>query len=342
MRTTTRILSDIFSLLGERLSGFGETPESVVVIEKACEKNPWFTTGDITEAVHAIRDEMLRAELIEPWLNKYKPDAAAKKVGVIMAGNIPLVGFFDMMCVLASGHACYVKPSSKDTALMVYVISLLKEIWSDIETNVPLYYYNDQPIDAVIATGSDNSNRYFKSMFGDIPSVLRGSRYSAAILTGNETKAQLDGLAKDIFMYSGLGCRNVCKLFVPLGYDLSKLVDQLSDYKNINPKYLNNLKQRIAVLAMNDENIYRGGHFILREDDGFPVAISEITYARYASIHSAIKWLKSNDSKIQCVVCDTENIEELPPRAISFGRSQYPGLSDYPDDIDIMDFLSSL
>lgn len=327
-----------FSILGEKFSGFGNGPGDKGIIEKACGENPWFTPGEIMFAMDAIYKEMLQQDKLEQWLANYSPAAGPKKVGVIMAGNIPLAGFFDMMCVLVSGHSCYVKPSSKDRVLTDYVFTALKNIAPEI----PLHYYSGQHIGAVIASGSDNTNRYFKKMFGGMPSVLRGTRFSAGILTGEETDMQLNSLARDIFMYSGLGCRSVCKLFLPEGYDTERLADSLAGYKDINPKYLNNLRQRLAVLRMNGNEVIQGPHFVLREDSGFPIAISEITFSRYSGIPEVLQWLEDNDGKIQCVVCDTEKLTDLPRRAVRFGRSQYPGLADYPDDVDIMAFLSGL
>lgn len=329
---------EVFSLLGEKLSGFGQDAESAGTIRKACEDNPWFTPESISYSMEAIRREMLSYDKLKEWSDSYSFAGSPKKIGVIMAGNIPLVGFFDMMCVLVSGHSCYIKPSSKDKALTEFIRSTLKEI----DPGISLHHYKSQEIDAVIATGSNNTNRYFRSTFGDTPSVLRGNRYSAGILTGRETDSELDGLANDIFMYSGLGCRNVCRLFLPNGYDIDRLVKHLSAYKNINPKFINNLRQRLAVLKMQGESIIEGPHFVLWENAGLPAAISEITYSYYPDISNILEWLKDNDRVIQCVVCDTGRLEQLPQRAVPFGKAQSPGLTDYPDDIDIMKFLSEL
>lgn len=331
-------LIDIFSMLGEKLSGFGNNPETGDVIKKASAVNPWFTTEGIISSMNAVREKMLERNLLAQWLENYGPIAAPKNIGIVMAGNIPLVGFFDMLCVLTSGHACYIKPSSKDAVLMNYITGTLK----NIEPELPLFLYEGQAIDAVIATGSDNTNRYFKSMFGNIPSILHNNRSSAGILTGKETGTQLTGLANDIFMYSGLGCRNVSRIFVPEGYCFENLMKYLSAYKGINQKYLNNFRQRLAVLRMSGNDFIAGPHFILKEGADFPSAISEIVYSYYTDISEAVRWTHENERRVQCVACDASVPDALPPRAIPLGTAQSPGLTDYPDDIDTMAFLSAL
>ena len=182
---------DIFSVLGHRLAAFGKTPDTVEVVRRAAVENPWFLPQEIIRAVKAIRCEMLERQRLEAWAGAYPPVRTPKRVLVVMAGNIPLVGFFDPLCVLASGHACRVKPSSKDTVLIGYVVDLLRTI--DPAIPLRMAEQGERP-DAVIATGSDNANRYFRMLFGGIPSLLRGSRQSVAVLSGRETAAELSGL----------------------------------------------------------------------------------------------------------------------------------------------------
>ena len=208
----------LFSRLGCRLRGFGDDARTREVIGRACRENGWFTPADICRAVAAVADGMLRRDALAEWLAPYPvPVAEPRRVLVVMAGNIPLVGFFDMLCVLAAGHRCLVKPSAKDTVLMEYVIGLLR----GIDPQVPVEFYDGSTSpDAVIATGSDNANRYFRAQYAGIPALLRGNRQSVAVLGGRETPAQLTALADDIWAYSGLGCRSVSLLFLPEGYDL--------------------------------------------------------------------------------------------------------------------------
>jgi acyl-CoA reductase-like NAD-dependent aldehyde dehydrogenase len=253
-----------------------------------------------------------------------------------MAGNIPLVGFFDMLCVVCAGQECLIKPSSKDSILMRYVVGLLHDISTEI--SVRELGEGEMP-DAVIATGSDNTNRYFRSMYGNIPALLRGNRASAAILDGRESADELRGLASDIFSYSGLGCRNVSHLLVPEDYDVDTLAAILSDWHtDVNPKYVNNFRQRAALLEMEGDKFIRGRFFILRDDDDFPASISEITYHRYKTSDEAVKWLSANSYGLQCVVGHART--DYP--VIGFGEAQRPGLNDYADNVDTMSFLSAL
>ncbi len=318
--------------LGCELARFGKTPDSEAVIARAVARNGWFDRAGIEQAVEAVRSRMLDRAELEQWLAAYPalPAARSKNVGVIMAGNIPLVGFFDMLCVLAAGHTCYYKPSSKDTALVDYVVSLLRE--------APVYKYTGQPLDAVIATGSDNTRRRFRDMYRGIPALLRGSRASAAVLTGGEGDAETEGLARDIFSYCGLGCRNVSHLLLPRGYDLSGIAAALGRHHTPGAKYLSNFRQRAAVLRMQGAEFLEGAFFLLREDEDFPAAISEITYQFYDLTEEVSFWLAAHDGEIQCVV--GHGLDH--PRAVEFGRSQYPALTDYPDGVDVMEFLSGV
>lgn len=322
--------------LGDELAGFGHTPETEAVIACAVTRNRWFDRRGIMRAVEAVRTQMLDRVKLDGWLAAYPalPAARPKNVGVIMAGNIPLVGFFDMLCVLAAGHACYWKPSSKDHPLMYCIAGLLQHI----RPGIPIYMYIGQPLDAVIATGSDNTRRHFRDRYRGIPALLRGSRASAAMLTGDETRTEIDALARDIFSYCGLGCRNVSHLLLPRGCDLGELAGGLGRHALPDNKYRNNFRQRSAVLRMQGAEFADGIFFMLREDDGFPAAISEITYQFYDRPEEALGWLAAHDSEIQCVV--GRNVPH--PRAVGFGESQSPRLTDYPDGVDVMAFLSGI
>ena len=234
---------DLFSELGARLCGFGADDVTQAVMEAACRANGWFTPADVRRAVGAIARDMLSREKLEAWLGNYPavPVAVPRRVLVVMAGNIPLVGFFDLLCTVVSGHRCLLKPSAKDTVLMEYVVGQLR----DIDASVPVEFYDGvSPVDAVIATGSDNANRYFRAQYAGIPALLRGNRQSVAVLGGRETPAQLTALADDIWAYSGLGCRSVSLLFLPEGYDLQLRMPE------VNVKYRNSYRQQKALLTM--------------------------------------------------------------------------------------------
>lgn len=320
---------EIFSQLGARLASFGEDDDSRRAIGAACRENGWFTPDDIIYSIGAIRDEMLDRTKLETWLSRY--DLASGRhadVAVIMAGNIPLVGFFDLMCVVAAGDRALVKPSNKDKVLMHYMIEVLRKI----EPDIPISDYGHQRVDAVIATGSDNANRYFKSEYAGIPSLLRGNRHSVAVLSGKESPADIEGLKSDIFRYSGLGCRNVSLIFMPQGYSL-----RLPEVE-VSGKYRNNYLQNRAVMTMTGRRFTDHGSCITVESDEFPTALSQINIVRYGDLSEVTEWLKLHDNELQCVVTDVVDHS----RRTGFGMAQRPGLDDCPDDKDVMSFLLSI
>lgn len=333
--------------LGRRLASFGRDAESQRVIETAIAENVWFTRPQILRAVEAVRTEMLDGGRLERWLARYPslPVSSPREVLVVTAGNIPLVGFFDLLCVLCSGHRCTVKPSGKDRALTEYVISVMLEI----DPDAPVRLFSGERPDAVIATGSDNAVRHFRSLYGALPLLLRGSRSSVALLAGDETDVRLAALADDIYSYSGLGCRNVSSVLLPRRFPLDRLAAALSSVTGLTAGALNNCRQRRAVLAMDGARYVDLGHSLLVEERGFPAAISQINYSYYDSESEAASYLADNDERIQCVACDRPEAflrcrPDCPPllRAVPFGTVQQPSLDDYPDAVDTMEWLAAL
>lgn len=324
---------ELFTELGARLQGFGTDAASQRVIAEAHAANGWFLPGEIVRAVRTIGDEMLRRDRLEAWLAAYpalRQPHDARNVLVVMAGNIPLVGFFDLLCVVAAGHRCLAKPSTKDHVLMEYVLAQLHTI--DPAAPVELYD-GSQPVEAVIATGSDNANRYFRSRYAGIPSLLRGNRQSVAVLSGRETEAQLRGLADDIWAYSGLGCRSVSLLFLPRDATEPRL-----QMPPVNDKYKNNYIQQKALLEMQRKPFVDLGASLLIEERSFPNALSRIHCARYDSLDEVRDWLSEHDDQLQCVV--SECLDHS--RRVDFGRAQSPALTDYPDDRDVLVWLATL
>ena len=325
---------EIFSELGARLAGFGSDEVSRSVVARAVAENEWFSVGDIRYAVEAVRREMLDAEKIERWLSRYPSvdSHEPKRVAIIMAGNIPLVGFFDLMCVLASGNIPCVKPSSKDRALEAYVEKLLCEIEPALRIEK---YEEGAEYDAVIATGGESANLYFRTTFADVPCLLRGSRHSVAVLSGKESKSEISALADDIFTYSGLGCRNVSLVFVPKGYKLAPKVPKMCR------AYHNNYLQCRALLTMQGEKFDDLGEAVVVKQSKaeFPHFLSQVNVVEYTDLESVKEWLIANDEALQCVV---SRIEGLHSRCVSFGRAQHPTLFDYADERDTMQFLFSL
>ena len=313
---------DIFSALGERLTHFGGDDASNRIIDEAVAANGWFTRADILRAVEAIRTEMLDREKLTNWLCNYAKAIEPKRVAVIMAGNIPLVGFFDLLCVVAAGHECHVKPSSKDSVLMRYVVEQLR----DIEPNIAIYDYSaDAAYDMAIATGGDDANAYFREHFAGTRTLLRGSRHSVAVLNGNESAEELQALHNDITAYSGLGWRSVSMLFVPRGY--------VPDFKRgeaVNAKLRRNIQAMRATLTIEGAEFWDAGAFIMRRGEDFAQSLAVVTLREYLDIEEGKKWIEENTEHIQCVVSRTD---------IPFGRAQYPALMDYADGVDTMRFL---
>ena len=313
---------DIFSALGERLTHFGGDDASNRIIDEAIATNGWFTRADILRAVEAIRTEMLDREKLAAWFSHYTKAVEPKRVAVIMAGNIPLVGFFDLLCVVAAGHECHVKPSSKDSVLMRYVVEQLR----DIEPSIAICDYSaDAAYDMAIATGGDDANAYFREHFAGTRTLLRGSRHSVAVLNGNESAEELNLLYNDITAYSGLGCSSVSMLFVPRGY--------VPDFKRgeaENVKLRRNIQAMRAMLTIEGAEFWDAGAFIMRRGEDFAQSLAVVTLREYSDIEEVKKWIEENTEHIQCVVSRSD---------IPFGRAQYPELTDYADGVDTMRFL---
>lgn len=314
---------EIFTELSARLQSI---PQSA--IDRAQQQNSWFC--QIRTAIDAICEQMLDADKIREWLSGYSiPAHTPKKVAIIMAGNIPAVGFADLLYVIASGNTAVIKYSSKDRVLMEYIIGQL----TDIEPELNIEQYNGQKVDAVIATGSDSAALHFRAMFGDIPALIRGSRHSVAVLTGNESETDIDNLSKDIFTYSGLGCRNVSLIFAPEALSFSLTVPQMPE------GYNNNYRHARALLTLQGKNFTDcGGAITVEGKANFSRFISCINICRYNDISEVEDWLKQNDSRLQCVV----SAEKIHSRSVPFGMAQHPNLNDYADEVDVMNFLLNI
>ena len=298
--------------------------------------NEWFTEADIRYAVDAVRREMLDEKRVEKWLSLYpslsKRSGEKKRVAVIMAGNIPLVGLFDVLCVVASGNIPCVKPSSKDSVLYTFVEQLLLNIEPSLKIE---QYTTDGEYDAVIATGGDSANLYFRTAFEGVPSLLRGSRHSVAVLSGGENDGDMKALSEDMFLHSGLGCRNVSLVFVPKGFKPQFEVRKMCR------AYHNNYLQCRALLTMRGAEFEDLGEAILvySQEAEFPRFLSQINVVEYDSLEEVQSWLKANDEALQCVVTA---IGGLHSRQVPVGKAQRPSLTDYADERDVMKFLCEL
>lgn len=303
--------------------------------QKAYEKNKWFTPEFINYSFENISHHYLAEDKLKNWIQHYHIDDNIKpqKIGVVMAGNIPLVGFHDFLSVFITGHHQLIKLSDKDDVLLPFLIDKLKH-WNVKVASVVTTSEVLKDCDAYIATGSNNSARYFHHYFGKYPSVIRNNKTSVALLKGDETEEQLASLAEDVYTYFGLGCRNVTKLFVPEDYNFELLLKAFKKYNYFSDitKYRNNYDYNLALLIMNNKYYMANESIILSENENIFSPVSVLHYSYYKNEKEIFEQLK-NDENIQCVVAK---------KAVPFGKSQEPGLFDYADGIDTMEFLLSL
>ncbi|OOG77246.1 acyl-CoA reductase [Algoriphagus sp. A40] len=333
----------------ERINGFSklglliinlDIEEKESLFRRANNQNSWFTEVSMESALSGL-SLLLEKENIEKWLSEYSiPESTSpKKVGILMAGNIPGVGFHDLMCVLISGNIAVVKLSSSDSFFSKWLIDRLVEVAPEFEKFI-LIEEMLKGMDAYIATGSDNSARYFNYYFGKYPSIIRANRTSIAILTGEESDNELDKLGLDIFLYFGLGCRNVSKIFVKNVNQLQHFLDVMEKYNWVanNHKYLNNYEYNKSIYLVNREPHLDNGFLLMKESKDLVSPIGVLFYEVYSSEAELSKLFQANESKIQCVVGDPEKY----PDAIKFGEAQYPKPWDYADRVDTMKFLLAL
>lgn len=333
-----------FVILGEQF----KNPKSsfntqlIEVINLVKQENQWFTNDSVLKAIGAWA-ELLNKENLSNWINNYTLNAPESPltVAIIMAGNIPLVGFHDFLCVLVSGNKALIKLSSDDKILLKLVIKTLIEINPEFKDRIEIVEGAIKNIDAIIATGSNNSARYFEYYFSKYPNIIRKNRNSLAILSGNESERELKLLAKDIFNYFGLGCRNVSKLFVPQNYDFNQFFESIFEFGEIinHNKYGNNYEYNRAVYLMNSVPLLDNNFLLLKEDESLSSPIGVLFYEFYSEIDEVKNKIRNSSDKIQCVVCD-KNINFT--HSVNFGESQQPGLMDYADGVDVMDFLTKL
>lgn len=310
--------------------------------EKIYNHNQWFTEENVKFALQEW-SQAFNSENITKWLKPYNiPERLNEsiKLGIIMAGNIPLVGLHDFLCAYILGLNVRIKLSSKDTILMKWLIKLILEFDKDYKNKCQIFEEKISDINAVIATGSNNSNRYFEQYFASYPKILRHNRSSVAVLLGKESEKELSLLADDIFTYFGLGCRNVSKLYVPQEYDFEKLVRPFQKYANIinHNKYANNFNYQYTIIAMNRTLHINLHNVILIKNSSLHSPVSIINYEFYDNVKNLEKKLSLMDSEIQCIVSKDKYIKS----SINFGHTQKPSLSDYADNIDTLNFLLNL
>lgn len=301
--------------------------------------NGWFTPEQVYFAVESWA-KALREDNLNKWLSAYDlSEVKPKTVGLILAGNIPLVGFHDFLSVLITGHKVLVKASSNDQHLIAFLADYLISIEPKLSYYISFTDGKLENFDAIIATGSNNTARYFEFYFKDKLSIIRKNRNSVAVLNGNESHEDLVNLGEDIFRYFGLGCRNVSKLFVPKDYNFDAFFKAIYAYKDVifYEKYSNNYDYNKAVFLMSNFKLLDNEFLTLKEDTSYASPISSVFYEYYEDIADLQKQLESESDQIQCVVSNN-----LIPNSISFGQTQQPKLWDYADNVDTLQFLISL
>lgn len=309
-----------------------------LVLTQAIFANQWFTRESIIKSLKGIHF-MLQVDEIENWLNKYSQLNwnQNKRIGIIMAGNIPMVGFHDLLCALVSGNIAVVKLSQQDTILMKAAMEELLMVNPEWKDKIEIVERLNN-IDKVIATGSNNSSGYFNYYFSKYPHIIRKNRNGIAVLNGNESKDDLQKLGADIFTYFGLGCRNVTKVYVPRDYIFDKLFEALLPYADIanHNKFINNYDYHRAILLLNSDKFLTNDFLIIREDKSFASPVSVLNFEYYDDVNDLAIELHMQREKIQCIVSNEKIFNSIP-----FGTTQKPAIDDYADGVDTMAFLLS-
>jgi hypothetical protein len=344
-----------FYSLGEEIRNFLEDSgfqqeEWNKTLQLAEQENPWFTRDNIIEA---LRDILLwlNRDTLNKWVSSYPElnmeNNTPQTIGVVMAGNIPLVGFHDFLCVLLSGNILHAKLSNSDSRLLTFIANRLITIEPEWKNRI--YFVEKLTIgaDAVIATGSNNTARHFEYYFRNIPNIIRRNRNGIAILDGNETNVELYTLGKDIFSYFGLGCRNVSKLYVPEGYIFDNFFMNIESYKNVinHNKYHSNYVYNRTIFLMDGKTFTDNGFLAVINNTPLSSPIAVLNFEEYTSIEKLAEELKGVKEQIQCVAISNrnagaQNFADLP--LVNFGDTQHPSLSDYADGVDVLKFLLKL
>ena len=313
--------------------------EFISLIELSQSHNGWFTQEQVYFAINSWADA-LTEENLNKWLSAYDfSNVQPKTIGLILAGNIPLVGFHDFLSVLISGHNVLVKTSSNDQKLLPFLAKYLISINYELKNSIHFVEGKLENFDAIIATGSNNTARYFEYYFKDKPSIIRKNRNSVAVLNGTESHEDLENLGEDIFRYFGLGCRNVSKLFVPKDYNFDQFFKAIFKYGDViyYEKYANNYDYNKAVFLMSNFKLLDNEFLTIKEDTSYASPISSVFYEFYENIEDIKNQLEKDADQIQCVVS-----KNSVPNSISFGQTQKPNLWDYADNVDTLEFLISI
>jgi len=340
-----------FERLGDLLSKWSEDEATIAPfydeiresMAKSSASNSWFTPANTRLAMQNL-GRMLEAGKLIQWVRNYNiiehKDNLTPTVGVIMAGNIPAVGFHDLFCVLIAGNKAVVKLSSGDPYLIPAIVSVLQKIEPGFLSFISFEAAELKSADAIIATGSDNTARYFEYHYGSKPHIFRKNRYSIAVLSGEESGTELCSLADDVLSFFGLGCRNVTKIYIPLGYKFDALLGAFENYESLkrHQAYMNNYFLQRAVLTLNRAEFYDNGFLILKQSQAISSGIAVLNFEYYDHLKGVEDIIAVNHNKIQCIVSKLE----LSIKTTRFGETQQPALGDYADGVDTMEFLLNL
>lgn len=359
INTTLNDRISAFAKAGSLLNSFlkQEPTTATAAIEaafyKAQSKNSWFTDENLNHAFEQWA-LALTVETLTSWTNAYNlEDINSKIVAIITAGNLPLVGFHDVLSVIITGHHAMIKNSSNDDVLTPMLLQLATDYLPELSQS---YSYNDGRLtgyDAVIATGSDNTARYFEYYFGSKPHIIRKNRNSIAVLTGSETIEHMEALSKDVFNYFGLGCRSVSHLKVPRNYNFDLFFNGMFKQQHLikNEKYVNNYDYNKAVYLMSEFDLLDNEFLLIKEEnDSYSSPIASLGYSYYDDINDVAKQIKTDADKLQCVVAQGEIVQTIKatlgdltaPAVVDFGTTQCPMLHDYADGVDTVNFLLTL
>ncbi|MDP4266026.1 MAG: acyl-CoA reductase [Bacteroidota bacterium] len=346
-----------FAKLGDFLLQYSETENKISIseeinkihydsflriIKESAYYNPWFTEENIRFAINAIACNLNYNKLKE-WISDYsinEENQHSKKIGVLMAGNVPFVGFHDFLSILISGNKLICKPSSEDSVIPKKIAEILCDIEPEFKEYIEFRDGIMKDADAIIATGSNNSALHFEYYFRNYPHIIRKHRNSIAIINENISSDDLNLLADDIFTYFGMGCRSVSKVFIPENFDINMLIQSFEKFKHYrnNHRYFNNYEYNKAIYLVNNEKHLDNGFVMLKESNTSNSPVSVLFYEYYKSVDDVIEYINTEEDNIQCIVSDIKGIEG----SIPYGYSQRPGLKQYADNIDVMKFLLNL
>ncbi len=334
---------EAFGTLGNLLRNAHKHPVLHHWIENMQYHNPWFDPENVEAAMLSI-GKTLNENTLNQWVGKYSKQLDKvkknKTVGIVMAGNIPLVGFHDFLSVLMAGHKVQAKLSRDDDKLLPALAGILTEIMPEFGERIEFPEGKLHDFDAIIATGSNNTSRYFEYYFGKYPHIIRKNRNGVAIITGEENRTELKALGLDIFRYYGMGCRSISKLYVPENYDFNTFFDAIKDFEKAGQhhKYHNNYDYYKSIFLVNREKHLDNGFLLLKEDDSYASPPSVVYFSYYTNPGELQNLLTIDSDKIQCIVSRDAHF----PHSFPFGKAQEPALWDYADGVDVMEFLLGL